>query len=101
MRSGGLRWIPIAFSTLGLTTTPRLSTIRLNLTHSQAPERPTQTQIKDLGEDLRPVADECVRIQREFEGVVDFDIFGDLWFQEVLDPVWGHRKISLLRTAPP
>ena len=97
--SGCLLWIPVALSTLRVSTSPRLSFIQLELTRSRTLGRLTEVQIKNLGDDLRPILGECVRIKREFEGVA-FEISSDQWFDEVVEPVLGHCKISLLRTTP-
>ena len=83
--SGSLLWIPLAFSTLGRTTSPRLSVVRLELARSPSVYRSTETLVQVLGDDLRRVADEVTRIEQEFEGAVDLTVVRGLGFKEALD----------------
>jgi len=82
---GSLLWIPIAFSTLGPATSPRLSVIRLELARSPTVYRNTETLVKDLGNDLRRVAGGVARIEREYEGTVNLTVVRGLGFKEALD----------------
>jgi len=79
----GLPWIPMALSTLKPTTSPRLSTVRLSFAGFIA--RSVKTLIEDTGNDLRLVAVEVSRIEREFEGRVNFTVVSDSVFEVVLD----------------
>ena len=78
---GGVPWIPMALSTLRAATSPRLSVIRLDF-HSSTSKPPEPTIIDS---DLRRIADEVARIQREFEGAVKFTVLRDAGFQVGLD----------------
>ena len=79
-------WIPIAFSTLRPTTSPRLSTIQLGFDCSEPPTTvPAESLIEGTGNDLRRVADEPSRIEREFEGAVTLTVCRDTVFKVVLD----------------
>ena len=69
---GGVPWIPMALSTLRPATSPRLSAIRLDLFCES--DRPIDTVITDMGNDLRRIAGEVARIEREFEGAVNFAV---------------------------
>jgi len=80
--SGTLLWIPIALSTLGPSATPRLSVIRLELARSPAFDRPTETLIKFLGNDLRRLADEVARIELGFKGGVKLTVIRGPGFEE-------------------
>ena len=44
-----------------------------------------------MGDDLRRIADEAVRIEREFEGTVKFTVVQDAVFGEALDTL----KVSI------
>ena len=72
---GSFPWIPMALSTLRPATSPRLSVIKLYF-HSLTGE-PGQTLIPDL----RRIADEITRIEREFEGAVNFTVAPDPGFR--------------------
>ena len=48
---GGLPWFPMALSTLEPTTSPRLSTIRLDFTCSSYFTGSAETLIEDMGDD--------------------------------------------------
>ena len=65
-------WIPEALSTLRPATSPHLSTIKLSFFHPPTVEEPAG----DLIEDADPgwIADEIARIERQFEGTVDFTV---------------------------
>ena len=82
---GGLLWIPAALSTLRPATSPRLSTIRLTLVSHSASSRSTKALLKDAGNDLRWVADEFARIEREFYGAVNLNVFWGPGFKAVFD----------------
>ena len=84
-KGGSLVWIPTALSTLKPATSPHLSTIKLNFFRSPNVRWITGDLVKDAGNDLRWVADEVSRIEREFEGVVDFTVLRDLRFKAALD----------------
>ena len=75
----------MALSTFRPVSSPRLSSIRLGFTGSLITELPIEPLIKDTGNDLRQVADEVARIEREFEGAVDFAVVKDSEFEVVLD----------------
>ena len=83
-RGGGLPWVPVALSTLRPAPSPRLSAIRLVLVRSPI-IRSIKTLIEDTGHDLRRVADELTRIEREFEGAVSLTVVTDSGFGVVLD----------------
>ena len=82
---GGLPWVPMALSTLKPTTSPRLSTIRLDFTCLSNFGQSAETLIEDMGDDLRRAADEVLRIDCEFEGAVDFTTLRDSKFKMALD----------------
>ena len=82
---GGLRWIPMALSTIKPATSPRLTSIRLDLTRSYATFRPAERLTEDTRDDLRWIADEAVRIEREFGGVVNLTVSRDPAFKVALD----------------
>ena len=68
-KSGELFWIPVALSTLRPATSPHLSAIKLNFFHL-----PAGSLIEDASNDTVWLADEVARIEREFEGTVDFTV---------------------------
>jgi len=82
---GVLPWIPSALSTLGHATSPRLSTIRLKFAGPPIASLPVESLIKDMGNDLRRIADEADRIGREFGGTVNFTVIRDSVFEATLD----------------
>ena len=82
---GGLLWIPMALSTLGPATSPHLSTIRLDFSRSLIVNRSAMSLIEGTANDLRWVADEVARIEREFEGAVNLNASRDSVFKVVLD----------------
>jgi len=75
----------MALSTIKPATSPCLSTIRVDLTRSYATTRSAECLIEDTRDDLRWVADEAVRIEREFGGAVDLTVFRDPAFKVALD----------------
>jgi len=83
--SGGLRWVPAALSTLRSVTSPHLSAIRLNFVRPPTVNRSVQAMIECTGNDLRRVADEVTRIEREFEGAVNLTVPWDPGFGVVFD----------------
>ena len=74
----------MALSTLRPATSPRLSIITLSLSATTSPAD-VETVITKIGNDLRRIADEVSRIEREFEGAVDFTVIPDAKFHAVLD----------------
>lgn len=82
-RGGGLPWIPMALSTLRRATSPRLSDIRLDFSSSY--DRSVETMIIGMGNDLRRIASEVIRIECEFEGTVTFTVVQDSGFGAVLN----------------
>ena len=79
---GSPHWIPTALSTLRPTTSPRLSAIWLDLSSIN---KPLETLVERFGNDLRWIADEFIRIEREFEGAVNFTVVPDSKFKVLLD----------------
>ena len=80
---GGLPWIPTALSTLRPTTSPHLSTVKLDLSCSPVP---VGALVEDTPHyDLLLVADETARIGREFEGAVNLTVLRDPAFQAVFN----------------
>ena len=75
----------MALSTLRPATSPRLSTIRLDFAPSFIVNRTVESLIEGTANDLRKVADEVARIEREFEGAVRLITVRDTVFGEVLD----------------
>ena len=83
---GGLPWIHLALSTLRPATSPRLSAVQLKFSRSACIYIiGAQGLIKNVGNDLRQIADEVARIEREFEGVVNFTVLRDSGFGAALD----------------
>ena len=80
---GDLPWVPMALSTLRPATSPCLSSIKLDLCPSTS--RPVKTIITQIGNDLRRIADEIDRIEREYEGVVNVTVDPHPKFRAVLD----------------
>ena len=79
-------WIHLALSTLGPSTSPHLSSIRLDFAvGSSIINRSAETLIVNMGNDLRRIADEVARIEREFEGTVSLTVRLDSVFEVVLD----------------
>ena len=81
---GALRWIPMALSTLGPATSPHLCIIRLDFSRSLIVTRTVETLIHETSYDLRWVANEAVRIEREFKGAVNLSLRRDAAFEEAL-----------------
>ena len=79
----GLPWIAIALSTLRPSTSPHLSAIKLDFCTSAT--LLVETMIAEMGNDLRRIADEVARIEREFEGAVSFIVCRDSKLWAVLD----------------
>jgi len=84
-KGGGLPWIPMALSTLRAATSPRLSAIRLEFAGSSVVNQPIETLMEDMGNDFLRTADEVSRIDREFEGAVNFTVAPDWKVGVVLD----------------
>ena len=82
---GGPPWIPKVLSTLRPATSPRLSVIKLYLTHTCRTNRSAEAVIGAAGNDLRQVADEVARIEREFKGAVGVNVDLDSLFEVVSD----------------
>ena len=82
---GGLRWIPMALSTIKPATSPRLSAIRVDLIRSHSTILPAENLIGDTRDDLRWIADEAARIECEFEGAVNLTVSRDSAFKVALD----------------
>jgi len=82
---GGIPWIPMALSTLRPTTSPCLSAIRLDFTGTPTNRRSVEMLIEDAGNDLRRVADEVGRIEREFKGAVIFTVLLHPRFEAISD----------------
>jgi len=83
-KQGGLHWIPIAVSTLRSTTSPRLSSLQLDLAGTPL-NQSVESLIEDMGNDLQRIADEVTRIDREFEGAVNITVVSDSKFKTVLN----------------
>ena len=71
---GSLLWIPTTLSTLRPVTSPRLSAIQLNFTHSSTVTPSVETVIENTMNDLRRVAEEVARIECAFTGRVSATI---------------------------
>ncbi|KAF9645584.1 hypothetical protein BDM02DRAFT_492760 [Thelephora ganbajun] len=80
-----LHWIHMALSTLKPATTPHLSSIYLSFKDPGYLSRPSSAQLEKNPNDLQGVADEFVRIGREYDGEVDITV--------VLDT--GHRLLGI------
>jgi len=79
-------WISLALSTLRPATSPHLSAIRLNFAgEASIVDQSAETLIETTGDDLRRIADEVARIEREFEGAVTLTVLRDSVFGVVLD----------------
>ena len=96
--AGGLIWIPMALSTFRPATSPRLSAIRLDFACSPIVHPPVNILIQDLSHDLRWVANEVARIEREFEGGVELVVRRDSGFATVLDTL--NVRFRLCRVRP-
>ena len=82
---GGLLWISSALSTLRSATSPRLFAIRLSFAQAHTTNRPVETTVENIDHDLRRVADEVARIEREFKGVVNVTVPQDPAFRIAFD----------------
>lgn len=78
---GRLPWIPTTLSTLRSATSPRLSAIRLDFARPPPTGRSVDALIKALGDDLKRVAGEVARIEREFEGAINLTVLLDTSFR--------------------
>jgi len=90
---GGLLWIPTALSTLRRATSPRLSSLRLDCVGSST-DQSIRTLIEDMGNDLRRIANEFTRIDREFKGTVNLTVVRDPGFEMVLDALNVSTRFS-------
>jgi len=75
----------MALSTLWPTTSPHLSVIRLDFARSLILTRTVETLIHETSYDLRWVANEVTRIEREFKGAVNVTVRRDPVFGEALN----------------
>jgi len=75
----------MALSTIKPATSPHLSTVLVDLARSYSTSRPIASLIEDTRDDLRWVADEATRIEREFEGAVNLTVSRDQAFKVALD----------------
>lgn len=82
-KARNLPWIPAALSTIRPTTSPRLSSLRL-IFNGTPHGRSVQSLIDGMGNDLRQIAEEVARIEREFEGVVNLTVVRAAYFELVL-----------------
>ena len=78
-----LPWISMALSTLRPTTSPRLSSLRLDFGGSYSNR--FEYLIEDSGNDLQRIGSEVARIEREFEGRVNFTVARDTNFEVLFD----------------
>ena len=97
---GGLSWIPTTLSTLRSVTSPRLSALRLDFSNSHLADRSIETLIQGTGDDLRQVADEVARIEREFEGAVSLTVVSDPVFKVVFDTLGVRFSFVMLTELP-
>lgn len=84
-KGGGMAWLPLALSTLRPATSSRLSVIQLDFDSTPYPDEDVETLTKHASTDLRRIAGEVARIEREFEGSVKFTVLRDSAFEVVLD----------------
>ena len=76
----------MALSTLRPATSTNLSAIRLKFTRSIfLVEDSAATLISYMGDDLRRIADEIIRIEGEFKGAVKLTVFRDPVFGVAFD----------------
>ena len=78
-----LPWISMALSTLWPTTSPRLSSLRLVFGGSYSNR--IKHLIENSGNDLQRIGSEVARIEREFEGRVNFTVARDTNFEVLFD----------------
>ena len=97
---GGVLWIPMALSTIRPTTSPRLSSIRLDFSRSSIANRFTQAAIGDAGNHLQRLADEVARIEREFKGAVNLTVVRDPGFAVVFDTLDVRHPFRTVEDAP-
>jgi len=76
---GSLRYIPVALSTLKPSTSPHLFHVHLRFTGPTHPI-PGTWNPENMGNDLRQIADEFSRIEREYEGAVALGVSRDMEF---------------------
>lgn len=69
--AGGLLWISTALSTINLTTSPRLSTLKLDIGGRPPPFAPLPLKER-FESDIRLIDQRVARIEREFSGVTNF-----------------------------
>ena len=74
----------MALSTLKRSTSPRLSSLRLDCVGSPI-EQSVVSLIEDMGNDLLSIANEFIRINHEFKGAVNPTVVRDSGFEVVLD----------------
>ena len=74
----------MALSTLRSTTSLRLSTIQINFIYPFSTNESVEAAIKRVENDLRRIADEVARIEREFRGVVNVTVLQYPGFRAVL-----------------
>ena len=94
----------MALSTLRPATSPRLSAVRLSFAEllvDQSVETLVYIEalIKDTGNDLRQVAGQVSRIEREFEGLVNLTVVPDPAFKAVLDTLGVRSHFVALNEA--
>ena len=75
----------MALSTIKPATSPRLSIIQVNLVRSYTTTRTVEDLVKHTRDDLRWLADEAIRIEREFEGALKVTVSRDPAFKVALD----------------
>jgi len=66
-------------------TSPSLSAIQLDFFAASSIRPSIETRTKDTGDDLRWVANEVARIEREFDGAVKLTVLRDRGFKVVFD----------------
>ena len=84
LTQGSLHYIPMALSTLKPSTSPHLSYVHLRLTGPTChiPHLVSRTSgLENLDNDLRQVADELSRIEREYEGAVELIVLRSSEFE--------------------
>ena len=90
----------MALSTFKPATSSRLSTIRLDFARSPIVHRPIEILLKDTSDDLRWVANEVARIEREFGGAVNVDVRRDPGFEMVLSTLNVRFGFCRMGSAP-
>ena len=94
---GSVLWIPMALSTLRPSTSPRLSSVQLNFSRPVIANLRILAAIRDEHNNLRRVADELARIEREFEGAVNLIVVRDPGSAAVFDTL--NVRLQLRRVA--